>query len=92
MRLRSRRQLSVKGIITFGAPCSGGFEGLLPAEAVLLVDQEPPNGAAGAWLVPEQYAHFELSFISEGTRKDSSYSGYAIACSFEEAAKNFDVL
>jgi hypothetical protein len=34
--------------------------------------------------------HYML--IPEGTRKDPSYSGYAIACSFEDAAKNFDVL
>ena len=82
----------MKGIITFGAPASGGFTGTLPAGETLLVDQEPPARAIGAWLVPERYEHFESIFVSESIRKHPEYSDYAIAISFDEVAQHFVVL
>jgi len=92
MRIRSRQEIAVKGIITFGAPASGGFAGVLPAGETLLVDQEPPAQATGAWLVPERYEHFESIYVPERDRKDPAYSDYALSISFDEVARHFDVL
>ena len=92
MRIRNLHDMAVKGIITFGAPASGGFTGTLPAGETLLVDQEPPVRATGAWLVPERYEHFEAIFVSELILKDPEYNDYAIGISFDEVAQHFVVL
>jgi hypothetical protein len=92
MRLRTRRKLEVKGIITYGAPCSGGFVGTLPEGETLVVKQDIPTWASGAWLVPERYEHFELLFVPDATRADPEYNGYAVSCSFKDVAGDFDVI
>lgn len=65
---------------------------MLPAGETLLVDQEPPAQAKGAWLVPDRYQHFESIFVPERDRKDPAYSGYAVAITFEEASMHFDIV
>ena len=92
MRLRTRREMSVRGVITFGAPCSGGFEGSIPAGEILIVDQDPPAFAKGVYLVPGRYKDFERLFVPESDRADPAYSGYAISCSFESVSSDLETI
>jgi hypothetical protein len=92
MRFRTRREISVEGVITFGAPCSGGFERILPAGEILIVHQEPPDFAKGVYLVPARYKDFELLFVPERDRADPVYSGYAVVCSFERIGSDLEAI
>lgn len=76
--------MHVNGVVTFCAPCSGGFHGTIPAGEILIVDQEPPASARGTYFVPARYKDFEHQFVSDRDRSDPKYSGYAIACSFDD--------
>jgi hypothetical protein len=91
-RFRSRRDLTVNGIISFGAPFSGGFEAVLPANEVLVLDNDPPPNARGMWLVPERYDHFEAMFVPSRDRSHDGYGGYAVAIGYEQVGSDVEVL
>ena len=91
-RFRSRRDVVVKGIITFAAPFSDGFEGVLPANEVLVLDSEPHPSAKGMWLVPERYDHFETVFVPSRDRAHEGYGGYAVAIDYDQVGADVEVL
>jgi hypothetical protein len=91
-RFRSQRELRVKGIIAFGAPFSGGFEGILPANEILVLDNDPPSGTKGMWLVPERYQHFEAVFVPNHDRQHEAYGGYAVAFDYAQVGSDLEVL
>jgi hypothetical protein len=91
-RYRARRDVAVNGIVTFGAPFTGGFTGILPRDATCIIDLEPPQRAQGVYLVPDDYARFETMFVSQHDRSSADYSGYAMSVSFDELARSFEKL
>jgi hypothetical protein len=91
-RFRSLRELRVTGIIAFGAPFSGGFEGVFPANEFLVLDNEPPPGTKGMWLVPERYQHFEAVFVPSRDREHEAYGGYAVAIEYTQVGADVEVL
>jgi hypothetical protein len=91
-RFRSRCDLQVSGIITFGAPFSGGFKGVFPANEILVLDNESSPGTKGMWLVPERYQHFESIFVPERDRENEVYGGYAVAIEYTQVGTDVEVL
>jgi hypothetical protein len=91
-RFRSCRDLKVNGIISYGAPFSDGFEGLLPASEVLVLDSDPLPNARGMWHVPERYEHFETIFVPSHDRAHEAYGGYAVAINYEYVGEDIEVL
>ncbi|MCG8588689.1 MAG: hypothetical protein MJE66_05305 [Proteobacteria bacterium] len=91
-RYRARRDLAVSGVITFGAPFTLGFDGVLPQGEVVAVDMDPPAWAGGVYLVPERTSHFEEQFVPQRDRDHEDYSSYAIAVSFEDLERDFEPL
>lgn len=91
-RFRSRRDLRVKGGIAFGAPFSDGFEGIFPANEILVLDREPAPGTKGMWLVPERYKHFEAIFVPDHDRAHEAYGGYAVAIEYTQVGADVEVL
>jgi hypothetical protein len=91
-RFRSRCELRVKGIIVFGAPFSGGFEGVFPANEILILDSDPPPGTKGMWLVPERYQHFEAIFVPSRDREHEEYGGYAVGIEYTQVGSDVEVL
>jgi hypothetical protein len=80
VRLRARKAMPIEGVITYGAPVSGRFEGTLPAGEILRLDYEPADSVDGVWLVPEGYAELEQLFIPTQVQTQKGYSGYAVYC------------
>jgi hypothetical protein len=91
-RFRTTKALEVQGIIIFGAPCSGGFRGQLPAGEVMILDYEPKPWAKGVWLRPERYRHFEQLFVDEKTRRDPEYDRFAVNASYDELSENYEAI
>ncbi len=89
MRFRSLREVSVRGIVVYGAPFSTGFDAVLPAGEILVCDQPGPQGM---WLVPERYAHFEQLFVPAQDRQSPDYNGYAISCSFGQIGQDYETI
>ncbi|HTY88387.1 MAG TPA: hypothetical protein VMB80_13040 [Candidatus Acidoferrum sp.] len=92
LRLRSRKSVKVDGVITFGAPCCGRFEGVLPAGEVLKLNYEPHDRVRGLWLEPERYSDLEQVFVPKESRSAPAYSGYAVGCDYDQIAVDFEVL
>ena len=91
-RYRAVHDVTVRGIVTFGAPFSGHFEGVFPEGETCVVGMEPPHHARGVYLVPDAYARFELLFVSEHDRNSDVYDSYAMAVSFAELTQSFEAL
>jgi len=92
LRLRSRKSVKVDGVITFGAPCCGRFEGVLPAGEVLKLNYEPHDRVRGLWLEPERYSDLEQVFVPKESRSAPAYSGYAVGCDYDQIGVDFEVL
>jgi hypothetical protein len=90
MRFRTVREVPVLGIVAYGAPFSTGFDAVLPSGEILLCDQNP--GPRGMWLVPERYKHFEQLFVPERDRRHPDYGGYALACSFSQIGRDYEIV
>lgn len=89
-KFRLKNDREVEGIIVYGAPCSGHFEGTLQSGEVLILDQQPQDGTKGCWLVPERYDHFEKIFIPQDILEQEDYSSYAIGILYEELERDFE--
>ena len=89
-RFRALADVEVHGVVTFGAPFSSGFDGVFPKGAICVVDMDPPAGARGVYLVPEEYERFERIFVSEHDRGAEEYSSYALAIDFDQLAQSFE--
>jgi len=89
---RTKKKIPVTGIIIFGAPFSGMFEGILPKEENLFLDYTPKKTAKGLWLKPERYDDFEKEFIEEKTRRNPEYDSYAISASIDEISSLYEIL
>ena len=92
MRFRTRRDVPVRGIVNFRAPCTGGFEGTLPAGEILILEHEPPDFAKGMPLIPARYKDFEHLFVSERDRNDPTYNGYAVVWSFDRVDSDLELV
>jgi hypothetical protein len=90
MKVRSLREVTVRGIIAYGAPYSTGFDAVLPAGEILVCKQKP--GPSGVWLVPERYKHFEELFVPERDRQNPEYGGYAFGCSFSQIGQDYEIV
>ncbi len=91
-RFRSRKDLQIGGVVTFSAPYTGSFEGVLPKGEVLIVEFDPPPNATGVYLQPVNYAPLEMRLISTEDRSHPKYDSYAISLTFESLAKDFELL
>ena len=91
-RLRTRKNLQVEGVITYGGPMSKRFAGVLPAGEILRLDYEPADSVNGIWVVPERYAECEKIFIPTTTQTERGYNGYAVYCPFEKIGQCFELL
>jgi hypothetical protein len=91
-RFRVKRDLSVSGVIVYGAPCSGGFQGTLPRGEIVTLDYDPKPEFTGCWLKPERYEHFEALFIPERIRQDEEYDHYAISASYKELDREYELV
>jgi hypothetical protein len=89
-RFRVKRDLSVSGVIVYGAPCSGYFEGCLPCGEIVALDYDPKPDSKSCWLKPERYDHFEEIFIPQKTRRDQEYDHFAISCSYKELELEYE--
>lgn len=91
-RLRARKEVPIQGVITYDAPESGRFEGILPAGEILRLDYEPADSVRGVWLVPEKYAELEQLFIPTQVQIERGYSGYAVYCPYENIGSCFELV
>ena len=91
-RLRARKDLRVKGVITYGGPMSRRFEGALPAGEILRLEYEPADSVGNIWLVPERYAELEKNFISKEIKAERGYCGYAVSCPLDKMTDCYDLV
>jgi hypothetical protein len=92
MRIRSRKELKVGGVITFWAPCCGHFEGVLPAGEVLKLNYEPHDRVRGVWLEPERYSDWEQVFVPKESQTAPTYGGYVVGCNYDQIGLDFEIL
>jgi hypothetical protein len=91
-RLRTRENLQVEGVVTYGGLMSRRFAGVLPEGEILRLDYEPADSVHGIWVVPERYAECEKIFISKATQTERGYNGYAVYCPCEKIGQCFELL
>jgi len=91
-RLRARKEVAIQGVITYGAPKCGHFEGILPSGEILRLDYEPADSVDGIWVVPERYAELEQLFIPTQVQTERGYSGYAVYCPCERIGPCFELV
>ena len=91
-RLRTREDLQVEGVITYGGPLSKHFAGILPEGEILRLDYEPADSVRGVWVVPEKYSECENVLIPQAAKTERAYNGYAVYCPYEKIGRDFELL
>jgi hypothetical protein len=88
-RFRALHDVPLNCLTHWSAPFTGGLKVVLPGNEVLIVEEEPPVFAAGAYMIPERYDHFLTAWIPESERLPPKFEGYSLAISFDELAQSF---
>jgi hypothetical protein len=83
-RWRVMTDLPSRGITTWTAPFTGGFECVIPNGTVLTVEHDPVMGAKAVYCRPENYKDFESAFVPAEEREAENYSGYALSISLTD--------
>src|SRR5689334_16174186 len=66
------------GLTHWRAPFTGGFECVVPAGIVLVVDRDPVEGAEGVGFRPLLYEEMERVLVPEEDRPAETYDGYSL--------------
>ena len=89
-RYRAKHDIGLPAIITYGAPCSGSFQGALKKGDLITVESDPPPKAKAVYAKPDRYEEIELEYVPERVRNDPEYGDYAFVVSFADIENHFE--
>lgn len=83
-RFVTTEDISTIVLVLWAAPCTGGFECILPEGTILVAKRDEMDGISDFNCVPEKYSEFEKRFIPASDRYALKYSGYCFVLNNEE--------
>jgi hypothetical protein len=90
--IRCREDIKTNGLIHWRAPFTGGGACTIPAGTILVVDVDPPSGAAGFSCLPRNYRDFETKHVPSQKRRSAGYDGYSFVLSLADIGRRLEVI
>lgn len=75
-RFITKQDIKTNGLTSWGAPCTGSFECVIPAGTVLVARYDQVPVATGFGCVPEKYDEMEKLLVPAKDRFEVKYGGY----------------
>lgn len=75
-RFITKQEIKTNGLTSWGAPCTGSFECVIPAGTILVARYDQVPGATGFGCVPEKYEEMEKLLVPAKDRFELKYGGY----------------
>lgn len=91
-RYKAIRDARLSVLVTYKNPSSGAFGATLPEGEIVVVANDPPAHATGAYALPERYEGLEAVLVPAPELSNRAYQSYVLMIRFTQLEADFQFI